>query len=202
MSVNAQPSARSVTTSARRSQIVAATIDVIAELGYGQASFARIAERGGLSSTRLISYHFAGKDDLINAVAEDVVASMGEYVAQRMGAETSAAGMLRAYIEGVVEFTVNHRARMKALMEIFLGGDLHYDAGTEHAVVGHVEAILRRGQADGEFREFDPRAVGTAVQRAVEGLPFLLESVPDLDCAAYGRELVKLFELGTRRSPA
>jgi|BarGraNGADG00212_1021973.scaffolds.fasta_scaffold39025_2 AcrR family transcriptional regulator len=194
--------ARSVTANARRSQIVTATIDVIAEVGFGQVSFARIGERAGLSSTRLISYHFAGKDELITAVAQDVIASIGEYMAQRVGAETNAAGMLRAYIEGTVEFTVTHRARMKALLEIFLGGALHYDAGTEQTVVGHVEAILRQGQADGEFREFDPRVVATAVQRAVEGLPFLLESVPDLDCAAYGRELVTLFELGTRRSPA
>lgn len=179
-----------------------ATIDVIAEVGLGQVSFARIGERAGLSSTRLISYHFAGKDELITAVTEDVVASIGEYMAQRVGAQASAAGMLRAYIEGMVEFTVTHRARMKALLEIFLGGALHYDAGTEQTVVGHVEAILRRGQADGEFREFDPRVIATAVQRAVEGLPFLLESVPDLDCAAYSRELVTLFELGTRRSPA
>jgi len=44
--------------------------------------------------------------------------------------------------------------------------------------------------------------MATAVQRAVEGLAFLLDSLPDLDCAAYGRELVTLFELGTRRSPA
>ena len=110
--------------------------------------------------------------------------------------------MLRAYIEGMVEFTATHRARMKALLEIFLGGGLHYDAGTERSVVGHVEAILRQGQADGEFREFDARVVATAVQRAVEGLPFLLESLPDLDCTAYGRELVTLFELGTLRSPA
>lgn len=194
--------ARSITATARRSQIVTATIDVIAELGYGQASFARIAERAGLSSTRLISYHFAGRDELITAVAEDVVASIGDYMAQRVGAETSATGMLRAYIEGMVEFTVAHRGRMKALLEIFLSGGLHYDAGTEESVIGHVEAILRQGQDDGEFREFDPRVVATAVQRAVEGLPYLLESVPDLDCAAYGRELVTLFELGTRRSPA
>lgn len=195
-------SSRSVTATARRSQIVTATIDVIAEAGFRQASFARIAERAGLSSTRLISYHFAGKDELIAAVAEDVIASVGAHMAQRVGAESNATGMLRAYIEGMVEFTVAHRARMKALLEIFLGGALHYDAGTEQAVVGHVEAILSQGQADGEFRDFDPRVVATAVQRAVEGLPFLLESVPDLDCAAYGRELVTLFELGTRRSPA
>jgi len=191
-----------VTANARRAQIVTATIEVIAELGFGQASFARIAERAGLSSTRLISYHFVGKDELLTAVAEDVIASLGAYMAQRVGAESSAAGMLRAYIEGMVEFTVNHRARMKALLEIFLAGGMHYDAGTEQTVIGHVEAILRHGQADGEFRDFDPRVVATAVQRAVEGLPFLLESVPALDCAAYGRELVTLFELGTRRSPA
>ncbi len=195
-------STRSVTTQARRAQIVTATVDVIAEFGYGQASFARIAERAGLSSTRLISYHFAGKDELITTVAEDVIASIGDHMSQRLAAETSASGMLRAYIEGMVEFTATHRARMKALLEIFLGGGLHYDAGTERSVVGHVEAILRQGQADGEFREFDARVVATAVQRAVEGLPFLLESLPNLDCAAYGRELVTLFELGIRRSPA
>ncbi len=193
-------SARSVTANARRAQIVAATIKVIAELGFGQASFARIAERAGLSSTRLISYHFAGKDELITTVAEDVIASIGAYMAQRVGAEPSPTAMLRAYIEGMVEFTAAHRAEMKALLEIFLAGGVHYDAGTEQTVVGHVEAILRQGQADGEFRDFDSRVVAAAVQRAVEGLPFLLESVPALDCAAYGRELVTLFELGTRRN--
>lgn len=191
-----------MTSQARRTQIVTATVDVIAELGYGQTSFARIAARAGLSSTRLISYHFAGKDELITAVAEDVIASMGLHLEKRLAAETSAAGMLRAYIEGMVQFTADHRSRMKALLEIFLGGGLHYDAGTERSVVGHVEAILRQGQAQGEFRPFDSRVVATAVQRAVEGLPFLLESMPDLDCLAYGRELATLFDLGTRRSPA
>ena len=191
----------SVTAVARRNQIVTATTEVIAQVGFGQASFARIAEQAGLSSTRLISYHFAGKDELIEAVTEDVIDSIGAYMERRVGAESSAAGMLRAYILGMAEFTEIHRPRMKALLEIFLGGGLHYDAGTDRAVVGNVEAILRQGQASGEFRDFDPRVMATAIQRAVEGLPFLLDSVPDLDCAAYGRELVTLFELGTRRGP-
>ena len=179
---------------------MAATIDVIAEIGYAQTSFARIAERASLSSTRLISYHFAGKDELIAAVADDVVTSIGDHMARRLRLECTAAGMLRAYIEGIVEFTATHRSRMRALLEIFLNGGLHYDARTDHGVVGHVEAILLQGQADGEFRDFDPRVMATTIQRAVDGLPFLLESIPDLDCAAYGRELVTLFELGTRRS--
>ena len=178
-------SVRSVTGQARRAQIVAATIDVIAESGYGQASFARIAEHAKLSNTRLISYHFAGKDELITAVAEDVITSIGDHMAPRLAAETSASGMLRAYIEGMVQFTATYRSRMRALLEIFLNGGLHYDANTDQGVVGHVEAILRQGQTDGEFRPFDARVMATAVRRAVEGLPFLLESTPDLDCAAY-----------------
>ena len=48
---------------ARRAQIVAAAIDTIADVGYAQASFARIAERLGISRG-LISYHFTGKDEI------------------------------------------------------------------------------------------------------------------------------------------
>jgi TetR/AcrR family transcriptional regulator, fatty acid metabolism regulator protein len=35
--------------------------------GYGQASLARIAERGG-TSNGVITYHFAGQDELIGEV--------------------------------------------------------------------------------------------------------------------------------------
>jgi AcrR family transcriptional regulator len=85
---------RSVTTLARRAPIVAATIEVLAETGYRDASFARIAEHAGLSSTRLISYHFAGKDELIAAVAAHVIGQMAECVGERVqaGALASAAG--------------------------------------------------------------------------------------------------------------
>ena len=69
---------RSVTATARRAQIVAATIDVIVESGYSQTSFARIAERAGLSSTRLISYHFAGKAELVGAVITEITTAIGE----------------------------------------------------------------------------------------------------------------------------
>lgn len=190
---------RSVAATARRTQIVAATIEVIAEAGYSQASFARIAERAGLSSTRLISYHFAGKDELMAAAADTVMASISDFMAQRFASEQTPKAMLATYIEGTVEFIATHRGGMKALMEIFLSGTLNYDAETDKEVVGHVELILRAGQESGDFRDFDPVVMATSVQRCVEGLPFLLESRPDLDCHSYGRELVTLFELATRR---
>jgi AcrR family transcriptional regulator len=192
-----------VTTTARRAQIVAATMETIAELGYAQASFVRIAERAGLSSTRLISYHFAGKDDLISAVVGDVYAAMGEFVGQRMAAQADARGALHAYLRAAVEFIAAHPVQMQALMSVFLehrfpDGARTHEAGDERTVLGNVQEFLRSGQRAGEFREFDTFVMAATIQRSIDGLPFLLRTSPDLDLGAYAEELVTLFDLATR----
>jgi AcrR family transcriptional regulator len=194
---------RTVTTAARRSQIVAATIEAIAALGYRQASFARIAEWAGLSSTRLISYHFDGKDDLIRAVVADVYARIGGFMAQRMSGCPDARTALRTYISSLVEFIAANRAPMQALTSIFLehrfeDGDSSYDSSDERDVLGHIEAILRSGQQSGEFRAFDTFVMAATVQRSIDGLPFLLQTRPDLDLDLVARELTELFDHATR----
>src|SRR5579864_4314825 len=107
------------TEAARRAQIIAAAIDTIAEAGYGQASLARIAERAG-TSKGVISYHFAGKDDLIREVVAEVLAKGEAYMIPRILAESSGAGMLRAYIESNLAFMREHRNHVLAIFEIFL----------------------------------------------------------------------------------
>jgi len=189
---------RTFTERARRAQIVSAAITTIAEVGYRNASFAQIAKRAGLSSTGLISYHFASKDELIGEVVEAVLADLGAFMADRMPAAGAAATALRAYIESIVDFTGTHREPMKALTEIFINGGFSYDADSERAAVSPLEDILRSGQASGEFRAFDPTVMATLVQRAVDGLPFLLNVRPDLDVAAFGREVSTVFDLATR----
>lgn len=194
-----------MTATARRAQIVAATIETIAELGYRQASFDRIAQRAGLSSKRLISYHFAGKDELIAAVVSDVYAAIGGFMAERMRGQPDAAAMLRAYIRALVEFIAIHRTQMQALMSVFLdhrgeNDTRTYDTDSERQALAPVEDILRAGQRAGEFREFDTFVMASTIQRALDGLPFLLRTAPDLDLSAYAEELVTLFDLATRRS--
>ena len=117
-----------MTEQARRAQIVTAAIAVIAESGYGRASFARIAERAGLSSTGLISYHFANRGELMEQVVERVIGAITEFMGDRMTGATGAADALRRYIEGNAAFVETHPAEMKALLEIFLGGGFSYDA--------------------------------------------------------------------------
>lgn len=190
---------RTFTEKARREQIVAAAIETIAELGYARASFAQIAQRAGLSSTGLISYHFAGKSELVEQVVIQVYSEISRFMAQRLDAQPSASHALRAYIEGQIEFAWNHRTQMKALLDIFLSGGLNYDDKAEREAVSPVEEILRRGQESGEFRDFDVPVMATTVQRAVEGPTFLLGGDPGLDMASYAHELVTLFSLATAK---
>jgi AcrR family transcriptional regulator len=190
---------RSAAATSRRAQVVAATVQVIARDGYAQVSFARIAEQAGLSSTRLISYHFRTKDQLIAAVVEDVVGALGRHVAERVRAQPDARGQLRAYVEAVVGWTDTHRPEMRTLLQVLFAGAWTLSTGRPPPTQA-LEELLERGVRAGEFRELDPVVVASTVQRAVEALPFLLETRPDLDCAAYARELVTLFDLGTRRT--
>ncbi len=192
---------RTFTEQARRAQIIAAAIATIAEVGYRKASFAQIARRAGLSSTGLISYHFAGKDELIGEVVRTVLADIGAFMAERMKTAASPADALRTYIEGNVAFIGSHREQMKALSDIFISGAFGYDAAAERGAVSPLEDMLRAGQAAGQFRGFDPVVMATLVQRAVDGLPFLLGMRPDLDVAAYGREVAVSFDLATRAQP-
>ena len=214
MRVRSVEASASAAATVRRTQIVAATIEVIAEEGLAQATFARIKQRAGLSSTRLISYHFASKDDLIAAVVEDVLDRIAHYVGQRIEAAESAAesaagsgnatAILRAYIEGSVSFIDTHRAPMQALLQIVLAAaGLPATTGAKavpgpQASQGPLQGLLRHGQATGEFRSFDATAVGSAIQRAIEGLPHLLAAEPDLDCDNYASELVELYLRGIR----
>jgi TetR/AcrR family fatty acid metabolism transcriptional regulator len=80
--------ARTFIKEARRAQIVAAAIETIAELGFDQASIARIAERAG-TSKGVITYYFADKDDLVRAVIADVLAKGAAHMEPRILAEST-----------------------------------------------------------------------------------------------------------------
>ena len=81
--------ARSFIDMARRAQIIGAAIETISSVGYGHASLARIADRVGISKG-VISYHFAGKDELIREVVAEVYAMANAFIRPRVEAEVAA----------------------------------------------------------------------------------------------------------------
>lgn len=194
----------SITTAARRAQIVRSAIDTIAELGYDKASYARITERAGLSSPRMISYHFTNKDDLIRQILLDVYTTAAQALAERIERYDTVADQLTAYLEANLEFLRNHPREVAALTAI--GPHLRDDAGKPYSSasaqepdVQALEALLSRGQRTGEFRDFDTRSMAVMIRGAITAAVQRLHSEPGLDLDSYRQELVTTFALATRQ---
>jgi TetR/AcrR family fatty acid metabolism transcriptional regulator len=190
---------------ARRTQIVASAIEVIAERGYANTSLVHIAERAG-TSKGVILYHFAGKDELIAQVVAEVFAVATTEVRPKVQAATTAAGRLRAFIEARVGFLATHRAHMQALLDIWIShrdpdGRMVLEADTAAPNLTRIEELLRSGQAAGEFREFPTRPMAVAISQAIDGVLLQLVTDPGLDLGLFARELVTIFDLATRRNP-
>jgi len=188
----------------RRQQIVGAAIDTIAEIGYGQASLARIAARIGISKG-VISYHFAGKDDLIKQVVIDVVEAGRAYILPRVFAESTGPAMLRAYIESNLAFMRERRNYMVAVVEILRNGAFTTDSGRRvdgqdvDVAARLLEEQLARLQAGGELRsDFDPGAMAVAIRATIDVVPHRLVRDPDFDIDKYASEIAAIFDLATR----
>jgi AcrR family transcriptional regulator len=188
---------------ARRAQIVAAATDTIAELGYGQASLARIAARAGISKG-VICYHFAGKDELVKELVAEVVAKAVAYLRPRIEAAPTGADKLRAYIEAHFAFMREHRNQLIAVAEIARNsrdraGDRPFDASFVQAGTAALRQLLAYFQGKGEFRgDFDPDVMASAIRAAIDAFPHRLAREPGLDIDHYGRGLADIFHLATR----
>ena len=196
-------STRTFTETARRAQIVAAAIDTIAELGYGQASLARIAETAG-TSKGVIIYHFGGKDELMRELVAEVVARGVAYMEPQIDAEPTGAGKLRAYLESNLAFMGENRNHMVAIFEIALNaraadGSRLYDVSVQDAGVAALEQLLAYFQGTGEFRAgFDPHVMAMVIRAAINAVPAQLARDPALDVAHHAREIADMFHIATR----
>jgi len=199
-----EPGKRTFTEMARRQQIVAAAIDTIAEVGYAKASLARIAARIGISKG-VISYHFAGRDDLIKQVVVHVVEAGRAYVLPRVLAEPTGPAMLRAYIESNLAFMREHRNYMVAVVEILRNGAFTTESGRRvdgrdiNVATRLLEEQLARLQAGGELRsDFDPGAMAVAIRATIDVVPHRLVLDPNFDTDKYANEIASIFDLATR----
>ena len=188
---------------ARRAQIVDAAIDTIAELGYARASLGRIAERAGISRG-LISYHFAGKEELIGEIVRAVIEQSRAYMLARITAESTGRGALRAYIESNLVFIREHRNLLIAIVEIARhrvaeGPGRRLPEHEPDQAVRALAELLARFQKAGDLRaDFDPRAIAIAVRSAIDAAPARLSADPHFDIDAYAQNIIQVFDLATR----
>lgn len=192
------PEERTFIDQARRAQIVAAAIEAIAELGYAKASLARIAKRAG-TSKGVITYHFAGKEDLIEEVVGELFAQGQSYMSPGIAAQPDGASMLRAYIETNLAYMRDHSNHLLTVLEIALnarnddGSRMFDDAVLDIGVPG-LQDMIEHFQSTGEFRaDIDPRVTAVTIREAIDSMPRRLARDPDMDLDHYGREMATLF---------
>jgi AcrR family transcriptional regulator len=195
-----------VTEAARRAQIISATIATIGELGYAKTTFAKIKERAGLSSTRIISYHFVNKAGLMQQVLSTVADIKARFLAERADGRTDPAdrpGMLREYIAAEVAFLGAYPECVRVFLEMGAHPDDEQGWSMTAPVlrelrVGQLMRQLTQGQREGVFGEFSPEIMAMAVRQAVDGVAAQLTADPELDLERYGKELADLFERTTK----
>lgn len=187
---------------ARRAQLIECAIETIATLGYAQASLAQIARRANISKS-VITYYFVSKEELLEQVVTEIYTAAVQAVTPQIAAQPTAALRLQAYIRSAVDYIGTHRMQMVALLEIALNfrtadGKLRY-SGTEEWILTALEALLRQGQEEGEFRAFDLRVMAVTIRRAIDAVAPLFAANPNLDVESYAQELVTLFDRATRK---
>jgi AcrR family transcriptional regulator len=193
---------RTFTEVARREQIVGCAIEVIADLGYPQASIRKIAERVGVAMS-VVLYHFSTKDDLVEAVIEEMYRSALAVLGPAVDAESTATGKLNAYIRASLEYFDTRRVHLVALAELASGyrprsGRRFDQMGLSDDVREQFAAldptvIFILGQRKREFRKFSAESMAIALRAAVNATAEQVMRDPDFDVRGYGEDLVETF---------
>ena len=157
----------------RRDQIIAATIDVLAEHGSANASFTRIAEHAGLSSPGLISYHFKTKEELWRQTVATISTARMANVAAATEPAATATDALRLTLLADLAYMGSRPKLFAAIVEAFYtlraptGQIEQLGAAEQQALLAHVVEILKQGQRTGEFGDFDAENLGLIIHGAL-----------------------------------
>ncbi len=195
---------------ARRAQIVAGAIEVLAGAGYPQTSLAKIAEHVGVAKSAVL-YHFTSKTEVIESVMLEVFTRAATVIVPAVHAETTALARLTGYIRANIEFVVSNRVAAIALLEIITGYRSQDGLRFDQAAAGAAppaefaamdpEAIFTDGVATGEFQSVSPRFMKNALRAALDGAVWELGRDPDYDAIGYGEQLVDMFTKAVGAAP-
>jgi AcrR family transcriptional regulator len=172
----------------RRSQIVEIAIQTIATQGFSQASLAEIAKEAGISKG-VISYHFDGKEELVEEILRSLLRKPGEFVKERVARASTALEKLRAYIEANFDFMRDNRVGYVALVDLWAQRGLGRDSLNADAYEPsrhYLAHLLEEGQRTGEMRALPVKPTASLIQGAIDGVMLqwvLDEKAIDLDVA-------------------
>jgi AcrR family transcriptional regulator len=144
-------------------------------------------------SKGVISYHFDGKEELVEEILRSLLRKPAEFVKERVSRAATALEKLRAYIEANFEFMKQNRMGYVALVDLWgqrdgAGGRNSLNADVYEPSRHYLAHILEEGQRSGEMRALAVKPAASLVQGAIDGVMLqwvLDERAVDLDVAKH-----------------
>lgn len=180
----------------RRTQIIKATIAVVAEVGYEGSSLARIAEQAEVSKG-LVSHYFTDRDCLMETVARTTLATLRQTIADSLVLTDPVPEVIRAAIRRVARLGATHQAELAAMRQISTNlreadGTLRLGLTDYEETYQGLEALFRRGQEEGSLRDFDTRVMAITYQGAIDTMVTYLHEHPEAHAHHYVDALADL----------
>lgn len=196
------------TETARREQIVAAALELIATCGYGSASVGKIAEHVGVAKS-VVLYHFNTKNDIIEAAIATVLVKAASVIGPAVDTQDTAPDKLAAYIRANIGFLADHRVAATAMLDITTSFRTEAGLRVDQAAASSdgpasdfsaldPTAIFVAGIDRGEFRPLSAVFAKNALRAALDGAVWELARDPGYDVIGYGEYLVEMFDQATR----
>lgn len=157
-----------------RQALLEASLALISEEGFGALSLREVARRAGV--THAAPYrHFADKEALLAAVAEQGFVTMTARMKERMARETTPEGRLIACGVAYVLFAMEHSAHFRVMFGPHFTQPLHLGASEgDTDAFGLLVAAITECQRAGAVGKGVPRELALTCWSLVHGLASLL----------------------------
>ncbi|MFC4587557.1 TetR/AcrR family transcriptional regulator [Sphaerisporangium corydalis] len=165
---------------ARRRQILACAVDLIAEHGYANATLARIAERAHISKAAVL-YHFDNKEEILRQVLTETLDELTAQLAEALSAAASPPDAIAAYVHTLIAYMAGHPAGVRILVEGLASTELVTGTNmrTQPERWRIVADIFARGQQSGSFRDFDTHTAAICLNGAIDAIASEMLANPD-----------------------
>lgn len=184
-----------IETDERKKQIINSAISVLTGIGYVKTTLSKIAQNINIS-TGLISYHFSGKEDLMQNTLRYLVLEERVFIQERVEKEKSNINKLITYIKASLAYQAAYRDNNIALLEIVFNArtpeNIPYylvDIDEKDALDDLLDEILRNGVSAKEFVDIDPKVIAVIVRGAISGS--ILKTKDELNLEVYTEKVIK-----------
>lgn len=151
----------------------------------------------------MISYHFSGKEELMEACVERVYTGIAERVVPKLEG-LAPVELIGEHIVAVAHDGLAHRSDLIAVGEIVThlrrkDGRLRYTSADNEPLYQGLEHLYAFGDAEGVLRAFDHRVMAVTVQASLDAMFGYWAGRPEYDLIAHAEQLADPAVAAVRR---